>query len=93
MIRGTTGISKDIIPYTTVGGQPARHYRLNLVGLRRAGIEGARLKAISVAIRRLRKREDLEGLDETPEVLHLREWLAVHSKRGISKFVDMNAAE
>lgn len=93
MVRGTSGVNKDIIPYMTVGGQPARHYKLNLIGLRRAGIDGARLKVLSAAMRRLKKREELGGLDETPELLHLLDWLAKQSKRGISNFVDVTTAE
>jgi UDP-N-acetylglucosamine acyltransferase len=89
MIRGTSGVSKDVIPYTLIGGFPVRHYRLNTVGLRRVGIEGERLKVLSHAFRRLRRREGLDDLPPTPELLYLREWLAAGSRRGIHGFVDL----
>jgi UDP-N-acetylglucosamine acyltransferase len=82
ILQGLAGINKDVIPYTLVGGRPGKHYRLNLVGLRRAGVDGERLKTVSAAYRRLRNRQDLDGLPETPELAYLRGWLAGTSKRG-----------
>ena len=90
MLQGLAGINKDVLPFTLVGGRPGKHYRLNLVGMRRAGIDGERLKAVSVAYRRLRNRQDLDGLADTPELRYLRAWLAAESKRGgILGFVDL----
>ncbi len=86
MVRGTTGVSMDVIPYTMVGGVPARHYRLNTIGLRRDGIVRERYKAVSQAFRRLRVRQSIEGIDKTPEILHLRRWLSEKSIRGIHGF-------
>jgi UDP-N-acetylglucosamine acyltransferase len=82
ILQGLAGINKDALPYTMIGGRPGKHYRLNLIGLRRAGIEGDRLRALSAAYRRLRQRQTLEGLPDTPELHDLREWLASESKRG-----------
>lgn len=93
MVRGTSGINKDVIPYTLVAGQPARHYRLNTVGLKRAGINGDRYRVLSAAFRRLRRRERIDDLEPTPEIVHLREWLAAPSKRGISNFVEVSLGE
>ena len=87
MIRGVTGISMDVIPYTLAGGTPVRHYRLNSVGLRRSGIDGTRYQALSAAFRRLRKREKFDDLETTPEILYLRTWLQQPSKRGIHAFL------
>ena len=81
ILQGLAGINKDVIPYTMVGGRPGKHYRLNLVGMRRAGIDGERLKAVSAAYRRLRNREHLDDLPDTPELAYLRAWLAAESKR------------
>ncbi|MBM4201077.1 MAG: acyl-ACP--UDP-N-acetylglucosamine O-acyltransferase, partial [Gammaproteobacteria bacterium] len=53
MLQGLAGINKDVIPFTMVGGRPGKHYRLNVIGLRRAGIDGERLRAISKAYRLL----------------------------------------
>lgn len=82
ILQGLAGINKDVIPYTLVGGRPGKHYRLNLVGLRRAGIDGERLKAVSSAYRRLRSRQGLDDLPDTPELAYLRRWLAAETKRG-----------
>jgi UDP-N-acetylglucosamine acyltransferase len=90
MLQGMAGINKDVLPFMMVGGRPGKHYRLNLVGLRRAGIDGERLKALSSAIRRLRNRQELDGLPDTPELIHLRSWLAAESKRGRLPFIDIH---
>lgn len=87
IVGGTSGVNRDVLPYTMVKGAPARHYRLNLVGLRRAGVEGERLKVLSAAFRRLRNREGLDGLPDTPELEQLRRWLDAPSKRGVQAFV------
>jgi UDP-N-acetylglucosamine acyltransferase len=82
ILQGLAGINKDVIPYTLVGGRPGKHYRLNLVGMRRAGIDGERLKTVSLAFRRLKSKLDLDGLADTPELVYLRQWLAAGSRRG-----------
>lgn len=82
ILQGLAGINKDSLPFTMVGGRPGKHYRLNLVGMRRAGIDGERLKAVSAAFRRLKKKETLEGLPDTPELDYLRAWLSGQSRRG-----------
>lgn len=88
ILQGLAGINKDVIPFTLVGGRPGKHYRLNLVGLRRAGVDGERLRAVSSAFRRLRARADLEGLPNTDEMKYLLAWLAEPSKRGYLSFFD-----
>jgi UDP-N-acetylglucosamine acyltransferase len=90
ILQGLAGINKDVIPYTMVGGRPGKHYRVNLVGARRAGIDGERLKAVSAAFRRLRNRQGLDDLPDTPELAYLRQWLAEESKRhGTLGFVEV----
>lgn len=88
MIAGVLGIRKDVIPYTLIGGTPVRHYRLNTIGLRRAGITGQRYKTLNQAFRRLKANQSLDGVSDTIEVSHLREWLTSESKRGIYAFID-----
>jgi len=90
MLQGLAGINKDVLPFMMVGGRPGKHYRLNLIGLRRAGIDGDRLKAVSTAIRRLRNKLFLEDLPETPELKYLWQWLEEGGKRGILPFVDIH---
>ncbi|QWF70513.1 acyl-ACP--UDP-N-acetylglucosamine O-acyltransferase [Methylomonas paludis] len=89
IVQGTTGINMDVLPYMLIGGRPARHYRLNLVGLRRAGISGDKLKVLSAAFRLLKKKQPLDQLSPTEELLFLQNWLAAESKRGLHGFVDL----
>ncbi len=86
MLQGLAGINKDVLPYMMVGGRPGVHYRLNLVGMRRSGIDGERLKAVSLAMRRLRNKIPIDDLPTTPEIEYLSAWLAAVSKRGVSGF-------
>lgn len=89
IIQGTTGINMDVLPFGLIGGRPAKHYRLNLVGLRRAGINGDALKTVSAAFRLLKNKQRLDELPSTPEILYLRTWLAADSKRGQHGFVEL----
>jgi UDP-N-acetylglucosamine acyltransferase len=87
IVRGTSGLSMDVMPYTTVGGAPAKHYRLNTIGLKRAGITGTRYKTLAAAFRLLKAKDNLDSLESTPELEILKQWLAVKSKRGVHGFV------
>lgn len=87
MVSGSTGLSRDALPYTMLFGILARHVRLNTIGLRRAGIKGERYRALETAFRALRDGDPLDGLPDTEEIRHLRQWLAEPSKRGLSAFV------
>jgi UDP-N-acetylglucosamine acyltransferase len=92
ILQGLAGINKDALPYTMIGGRPGKHYRLNLVGLRRAGVDGDRLKLVSTAFRRLKKHESLADLPLTPELEYLQTWLNSESRRGgILGFIEANA--
>lgn len=86
IVQGTTGLNMDVIPFTLIGGRPARHYRLNTIGLRRAGITGDRYKVLEAAFRLLRAKQSLDALEDTPELLQLKAWLGVKSKRGLHGF-------
>lgn len=90
IVQGTTGLNMDVIPFTLIGGRPARHYRLNTIGLRRAGITGDRYKVLESAFRLLKNKQPLDGLEETPELLQLKEWIAVKSKRGTHGFIELS---
>ncbi|MGR8930408.1 MAG: acyl-ACP--UDP-N-acetylglucosamine O-acyltransferase [Gammaproteobacteria bacterium] len=90
IVQGTTGINMDVIPFMLIGGRPAKHYRLNIVGLRRAGIVGDNYKVLSQAFRLLKKKKSLDELQLTKELQYLREWLARESKRGVHGFVDVS---
>lgn len=90
IVQGTTGINMDVIPFMLIGGRPAKHYRLNIVGLRRAGIVGENYKVLSSAFRLLKNKKSLDELQKTEELQYLRNWLAVESKRGLHGFVDIS---
>ncbi len=91
IVQGTTGLNMDVIPFMLIGGRPARHYKLNTVGLRRAGITGDRYKVLSTAFRLLKSKQSLDGLEETEELRQLKDWLAVKSKRGLHGFIDVSS--
>ena len=48
-VGGMTGIRKDIAPYVIAVGDPAQVRGLNLVGLKRRGFDGERLKSVQDA--------------------------------------------
>jgi UDP-N-acetylglucosamine acyltransferase len=77
---------KDVLPYSLVGGDPAKHYRLNTIGLRRRGVTGERYAALEAAFRALRAGESFDALAATPELELLRAWLAAPSRRGLLGF-------
>jgi UDP-N-acetylglucosamine acyltransferase len=89
IVQGTTGLNMDVIPFTLIAGYPAKHYRLNTVGLRRVGITGERYKVLSDAFRLLKKKDSLDHLEETEELIYLKKWLAVKSKRGVHGFLEL----
>ena len=91
IVQGTTGLNMDVIPFMLIGGRPARHYRLNTIGLRRSGITGERYNVLSAAFRLLKNKQSLDGLEETEEVRQLKDWLAVKSKRGTHGFIDVSS--
>jgi len=90
IVQGTTGLNKDVIPYMLIGGRPPKHYRLNSVGLRRAGIKGGRYKVLSSAFRLLKNKQSLDDLQQTDELIFLQQWLSVDSKRGLHSFVEVS---
>jgi UDP-N-acetylglucosamine acyltransferase len=90
IVQGTTGLSMDVLPFTMIGGHYAKHFKLNTVGLRRAGITGVRYQVLASAFRLLKNKQPLDGLEETEELRYLKEWLAVKSKRGIHGFLDVS---
>lgn len=90
IVQGTTGINMDVIPFMLVGGRPAKHYRLNLIGLRRAGIVGENYKVLSTAFRLLKNKKSIAELPNTAELDFLRNWLQAESKRGLHGFVDIH---
>jgi len=93
IVQGTTGLNKDVIPFMLIGGRPAKHYRLNTVGLRRAGIMGTRYNTLSAAFRLLKNKQGLDNLEETEELRLLKDWLAIKSKRGLHGFIQVRGGK
>ena len=87
MVAGVAGILKDILPYSMAKGAPALHYRLNSVGLKRAGVKGPRYRALEKAFRALREGSRPGHTNGTPELELLENWLAAKSKRGLAGFI------
>lgn len=89
MAGAVSGFNQDVLPFAMARGNPARHYRLNGVGLRRHGVAGERYRALEAALRAVRRR-DREALDALaacwPEVAEIRDFLA-SSRRGVLRFV------
>ncbi len=93
IVQGTTGLNMDVMPFMLIGGRPARHYRLNTLGLRRAGITGERYNVLSAAFRLLRNKKSIDALEETEELKHLKDWLAIKSKRGTHGFIELSSTK
>lgn len=88
MCAGFIAIRKDVLPYSMVGGEPVRHYRLNTIGLRRSGVSGADYKVLEKAFRAIRGGDRaLEGIEENVQINYLRHWLSQSSRRGLTGFV------
>ncbi|KAF3977039.1 MAG: acyl-ACP--UDP-N-acetylglucosamine O-acyltransferase [Methylococcales symbiont of Iophon sp. n. MRB-2018] len=92
IVQGATALSKDVIPFMLIAGRPPKHYRLNSVGLRRAGIKGDQYKVLSAAFRLLKRKGDLSELEQTEEIKYLNQWLAVKSVRGSHGFIEVTPA-
>ena len=87
MVAAFTPVNKDAMPFCLLGRNPVVHYRLNTIGLRRAGISGDRYRALEKAIRRLRAGDCSTFEINTPETKLLRQWLDAPSRRGVYKFL------
>ena len=74
MFGAASAANQDVLPFSMARGNPARHYRLNRVGLERAGIVGDRYRALESALRLLRRREH-DALAELAERVDFAERL------------------
>lgn len=80
--------NQDILPFSMVRGNPAKHLRLNKVGLERRGINGARYKLLEKGIRAVRRKDRVlldELASQSDDVADMRSFLD-SSKRGICAF-------
>ncbi|MFC1658463.1 acyl-ACP--UDP-N-acetylglucosamine O-acyltransferase [Candidatus Omnitrophota bacterium] len=93
IIGGCSKVVSDVPPYSTCDGHPARVYGLNLVGLRRQGIDGKIVQELSHAFKilfnsGLNPRNALQKLSEekysSAEISHLANFIK-NSKRGVCR--------
>lgn len=71
-----SGISKDVPPYMTVGGSPARVHGMNMEGLRRRGFSAESRRALKAAYKTLYR----ENLSLQEALLQLQQQAAVHGE-------------
>lgn len=92
MVAGYAPLRKDVLPFTLVGGEPLRHYRLNSIGLKRNGFAKERIRALEAAFRALRGGDgSLATVPDGPDVQYLREWLSAKSAYGHYGFAGQRA--
>ena len=87
MVAAHIVLKKDALPYSVIGGEPVRHYRLNRIGLKRNGIDGDRFRAVESAFRAIRGGDrEFADIETTPEIEYLRGWVGTKSKYGVYGF-------
>jgi UDP-N-acetylglucosamine acyltransferase len=86
MVAGLAPVGKDVLPFCMLGRDPTAHFKLNMVGLRRAGIKGDDYRALEHAIQLVRKGKSEQINNDTAQLKILQAWLSAPSKRGIYKF-------
>jgi UDP-N-acetylglucosamine acyltransferase len=84
MVGAMAKVTRDVLPFCAVDGNPATHRALNIVGLRRAGVSVADRQLLRRAYNRLRVGQPLD--EHTGLVAHLTEFLEGRSRRGLSAF-------
>ena len=92
MVGGVSGVEADVIPFGSVIGNRARLSGLNIIGLRRRGVDRARLHLLRAAMRRLfgvagvfsvRLAEVRAAYAEEPLVAEVLAFIDVPSRRGL----------
>jgi len=89
MLGAASATNLDVLPFAMARGNPARHYRLNGVGLRRNGVEPERYRLIERAVRFLRRRDvaSLTAMAAANEDAALLLAFVAGSRRGVARFV------
>ena len=92
MVGGVSGVEADVIPFGSVLGNRARLLGLNVIGLRRRGVDRAGLQSLRAAVRRLfgpdevfsaRLAEVRAAYAADPLVMELLTFMDAPSKRGL----------
>lgn len=88
MLGGASGANRDVLPFAMAVGKPARHLRLNRVGLQRRGFEGERYRTLERALRACRRgeRATLEALAADSDDVSALLAFIDGSRRGVSGF-------
>jgi UDP-N-acetylglucosamine acyltransferase len=84
MVGGFAKVTRDVLPFCAVDGNPATHRALNAVGLRRAGVSAEDRRVLRQAYNRLRDGRPVD--DRAGLAGQLAEFLGMPSRRGISAF-------
>lgn len=92
MVGGLTGVTRDVIPYARVFGPRAALLGLNLIGLKRRGLDKAQMAEINSAYKFLfcgegvfaqRVAETAQTYPHNPYVAEILEFIATPSRHGI----------
>ncbi len=92
MVGGVSGVEADVVPFGSVIGNRARLAGLNVIGLRRRGVDKARLHTVRTAFRTLFGGEGVfasrlslvrEQWGYEPLVAEMLDFAATPSKRGL----------
>ncbi len=92
MVGGLTGVTRDVIPYGRVFGTRAELLGLNLIGLKRKGLEKAEITRLNSAYKFLfagdgvfaeRVRAARETYADAPYVMQMLDFIATPSRHGI----------
>ena len=92
MVGGVSGVEADVVPFGSVIGNRARLAGLNVIGLRRRGVDKARLHTIRAAFRTLFGGEGVFAqrlaavrarYADEPFVLEMLDFASAPSKRGL----------
>jgi UDP-N-acetylglucosamine acyltransferase len=89
MFGAGSGTNRDVLPFVMARGSPARHFRLNRIGLLRRGVEGEHYHALEQALRAFRRR-DREAIDALAALyadVALMRAFAADSRRGLARFL------
>jgi UDP-N-acetylglucosamine acyltransferase len=91
MVGGLTGVNRDVIPYAMAFGDHAELAGLNLVGLKRSGMDRQAINALRGAFRHVfygqggavagRAREALDRWPEVPQVREMVDFILADAKQ------------
>jgi UDP-N-acetylglucosamine acyltransferase len=84
MVGAMAKVTRDVLPFCAVDGNPATHRALNIVGLRRAGFSVEECRVLRQVFNRLRSGQPLDDRAGLPGAV--AEFLDLPSRRGISAF-------